>query len=395
MTRSLEELTVLARKLDRWMRDEAWPLWWSAGRHENGSFFEALDFSGQAASDPIARVRVQARQIYSFALAWELGWHQDELPEGLSLSLEWFRDICLGPEGIPGVLVDIEAGRMTDPQPNLYVTAFTLLAFAQANQVIGGAKHDTRIALLLDNIDRHLAHEGGDGYRETLPEGPLRLQNPHMHFYESLLCLYETTGAPKIAERADRLLAFVRRTFFDDSAGVVVEEADPASPAPASWYEPGHSLEWVWLLGRRARLFDVPLDPFAVRLYEHYCSSGFPEGETPMRLTVNHEPIDPSCRLWSQTEALKAHLCIAELGPDRLASSAMDRAVACAASIHDQWLNTECRGGFYDQFDAEGRLMSKNIPGSMGYHLYVASIELTRTVTRLMKNEPSAFGEQP
>ena len=151
----------------------------------------------------------------------------------------------------------------------------------------------------------------------------------------------------------------------------------------ASQYEPGHSMEWVWLLGYRSRLFDIPLDPFAVKLYTSYCSSGIAEGKTPMCLTVKHEPVDATCRLWSQTESLKAHMCIAKLGPKELAHIALKRAIECAESIHDHWLNTECRGGFYDQFDADGKLLARDIPGSMGYHLYVAIMDLSRTSKEL------------
>ena len=376
----LDKLRALAQKMDRWMREDAWPLWWSAGRHDNGAYHEALDFSGRPTGQKTARVRVQARQLFTFALAWEQGWREPGLAEDLARGLERFMDTCMGPQGLPGMLVDIEAGRMTDPRPNLYETAFYLLALAQCRPVLGAALIDGPVARLLQDIDGHLAHERGEGYREILPEGALRLQNPHMHLYESLLNLYRVTQRPDIADRSERLLAFARRTFFDRDTGVVAEEVDPARPAPAGWYEPGHSLEWVWLLGFRTRLSGVPLDPFALQLYDHYCESGFPEGATPMRLTVDHDAIDPSCRLWSQTEALKAHLCIAELGPEDRAAEALQRATACAASIHDKWLATDCRGLFFDRFDATGELMSKDVPGSMPYHLVLTIMELSRVV---------------
>jgi mannose-6-phosphate isomerase len=374
----LDELRALTQKLDRWLRQESLPLWWSAGRHHNGSFYEALDFSGRPVAKRIARVRVQARQIFSFALAWELGWREPGLVDGLAGSLDRFLNSGIGPQGLPGMLVDIEAGRMTDPQPNLYVTAFTLMALAQCRPVLGTEAVDARIDRLLEHIDKHLACEGGGGYREFLPPGTMRLQNPHMHLYESLLCLYRVTHRADIADRAEQLLNFARRTFFDTTTGVVAEEVDPASPDQPGWYEPGHSLEWVWLLGYRARLFGVPLDPFALQLYGHYCESGCPEGGAPMRLSAGNEPIDPSCRLWSQTEALKAHLCIAELAPKEHATAALERAAACAAAIHDKWLATECKGLFFDHFDAAGKLLSKDVPGSMPYHLIVTVGELSR-----------------
>ena len=373
-----EKLVDIAQKLDRWMREDAWPLWWSVNRHPNGAFYEALDFSGKPVQSNIARVRVQARQIYSFALAHKLGWRKAGLEAELEESIVRFMDTCLGPEGIPGMLVDIEKGEMTDPQPNLYVTAFTLMALAQGGEVVGSAEHSARLSHFLETIDSHLVYPEGNGYRETLPATSTRLQNPHMHFFEAILRLYAVTRDPAARERAEALLDFIRRTFFDQRHDIVQERVNPETGTKENHYEPGHSMEWVWLLGWRSRLFDVPLDPFATRLYEHYCSAGIPEGSTPMCLTVNQKPVDPTCRLWSQTESLKAHLTISEMGPPDLRKAAVQRAVECVDAILKNWLNTNCRGGWHDKFEADGALISKDMPGSMGYHLYVAIMELKR-----------------
>jgi mannose-6-phosphate isomerase len=381
----LKKLAKTSKKLDGWMRDEAWQLWWKKGRLANGLFVEALDFDGNPVPGDIARVRVQARQIYSLALAWKLGFRKKSLPRKLEQSIDRFLETCLGPEGIPGMLVDIKSGRMTDPQPNLYVTAFSLLALAQSRKVLGGPVVDPKIHRLLADIDEHLTLPGNDGYREKIPSNTVRLQNPHMHFYESLLALYKVTRDPGVQDRAEKLLGFVRDTFFDRQSGVVHEKVNPTLEMPAGEYEPGHSMEWVWLLGWRARLFDMPLDPFAVRLYEHYCASGIPEGHAPMCLTVDHAPIDPSCRLWSQTESLKAHLTIAELGPPELTKEALKRAVKCANAIYGKWLDTDCPGTFYDHYDETGAMIAKDVPASMCYHLYVMVMELNRSVKKLRR----------
>lgn len=388
MSKLIEELVLISRELDSWMRESAWPLWWKADRHVNGAFYEALEFSGAPAVSDIARVRVQARQIYSFSLAWKLGWREKKLETGLSDSIDRFVETCLGPEGIPGLLIDIKKGQMTDPQPNLYVTAFAVMALAQSAEIIDSEKHDARLNLLLDNIDRHLAYPDGEGYREFLPAETTRLQNPHMHFFESILCLYKVSKSPAARERAEALLTFIRSTFFDQENSVVRERVDPAEELAESHYEPGHSMEWVWLLGLRSRLFKVPLDPFATRLYLHYCNANIREGKTPMGLTIDNKTIDGSCRLWSQTESLKAHLTIAEMGPPKLKLTALHRARDCAQAIWDHWLATDCKGGWLDHFDADGELIAKNMPGSMGYHLYVAIMDLDR-LSKILSEDDS------
>ncbi len=368
------------------MHDEALPLWWKAGRLENGAFYEALDFSGKPVADRTARVRVQARQIYGFALAWKLGWRKKSLPRKLQQSIERYLDTCLGPEGIPGTLIDIEKGQLTDPRPSLYNMAFAVMALAQSRKVLGGKAIDPCLHRLLETIDRHLACPDGNGYRETLPPNTIRLQNPHMHLFESFLCLYKATRDPDVRERAETLLDFIRDSFFDERSGVVQEKVNPSLEMSTGQYEPGHSMEWVWLLGWRSRLFKLPLDPFATRLYTHYCSAGIAEAETPMCLTVDNRAVDPTRRLWSQTESLKAHLAMAEMGPAEFAPGAVQRALECARAIEKEWLDTDCKGGWYDHFDEEGKLIATDMPASMGYHLYVLVMELSRSVRKLGKS---------
>jgi mannose-6-phosphate isomerase len=216
-----------------------------------------------------------------------------------------------------------------------------------------------------------------------------------MHLYEALLCHYDITRDPAVAERSERLLDAVRRTFFDMQNHIVRESVAPNLAAAGRHYEPGHSLEWTWLLGLRSRLFGFPLDPFAGSLYTRYCAAGIAEGRTPMDLRIGAEHLGSDCRLWSQTEALKAHLCMAELGPAERMGAALNRAGACADSILGQWLATDLRGGFFDRYDAEGRMVAADIPGSMPYHLYVAISELSRTLGVLAQEPRPAYSKFP
>jgi mannose-6-phosphate isomerase len=380
-----KKLSRLATRYETWLREASAPLWWKNDRLDNGAFYEALDFEGRPVTASRARVRVQARQIYSFALAWKLGFRKKSLPARLERSIERFLATCLGPEGLPGCEVDIEQGVLTDPKPDLYNTAFALMALAQSRKVLKGRFKDGHLSQLLDALDRHMAHEQGNGYREFLPAHSIRLQNPHMHLFESFLLLYKITGNPGLRNRAESLLNFMRDTFFDDAAGVVKEKVNPALEMNSGQYEPGHSMEWVWLLGWRSRLFDVPLDPFAVKLYTQTVGAGIPEGQTPMVLTVDHQAVDPSCRLWSQTESLRAHLAMAELGPSELSAPALERAVICARAIFDDWLKPAVPGGWLDHFDANGELIAADMPASMCYHVWGLVLEMRRSSRKLRK----------
>ena len=385
MKKPAKKLSKQAARYEEWLHQASAPLWWKNNRLSNGAFFEALDFEGQPVKDNRSRVRVQARQIYAFSLAWKLGYRKKSLPAKLERSIERFLATCLGPEGLPGREVDIERGVLTQARPDLYNTAFALMALAQSRKVVKGRVVDGPIGKMLDALDRHLAHEEGNGYREFLPANTIRLQNPHMHLFESFLVLYKITGNPEVHDRAEMLLNFIRDTFFDEAAGVVQEKANPALEMQTGQYEPGHSMEWVWLLGWRSRLFDVPLDPFAVKLYTHYLSAGIAEGEAPMELTVDQTPVDSTRRLWSQTESLRAHLAIAERGPEELAGPALERAVVCAKAIRDDWLEPAVPGGWLDHFDANGELIASDMPASMCYHLWGLVLEMRRSAKKLRK----------
>lgn len=415
MTPGNSQLLEAAGRLDGWMREQAWPLWWSRGRHPNGAFFEALDFAGHPLASGESRVRVQARQLFSFLLAAKLGWRQPGLRDGLKASAARFLDSCFRADGLAGRRIDIERGELIDDRPDLYDNAFCLLALAHSRKALGASVADAAIGRLLESLDQRLAQPNGEGYRESspnlasqernapsskaadsrtaVPSPGRRQQNPHMHLFESLLALHGETGSIAVRQCAESLLDFISRTFFDLQGSCVRELA----PSAEDSFEPGHSMEWVWLLGHRARLFGVELHPFALPLYQRAWAAAPVAGRTPLRLPCSRAPgasplperpsgnsgsSDPSCRLWAQAETLKAHLCMVEQGPPELAAAAAQRAAQCADAIGERWMSGVCPGGWVDHLDARGSRIARTMPASTGYHLYLAISELSR-VARL------------
>ena len=415
MTPGNSQLLEAAGRLDGWMREQAWPLWWSRGRHPNGAFFEALDFAGHPLASGESRVRVQARQLFSFLLAAKLGWRQPGLRDGLAASATRFLDSCFRADGLAGRRIDIERGELIDDRPDLYDNAFCLLALAHSREALGASVADAAVGRLLESLDQRLAQPNGEGYRESspnlasqernapsskaadsrtaAPSPGRRRQNPHMHLFESLLALHGETGSIAVRQRAESLLDFISRAFFDLRGNFVREVA----PSTEDSFEPGHSMEWVWLLGHRARLFGVELHPFALPLYQCAWAAAPVAGRTPLRLPCSRAPgasplpempsgnsgsSDPSCRLWAQAETLKAHLCMVEHGPPELAAAAAPHAAQCADAIGERWMSGVCPGGWVDHLDARGSRIARTMPASTGYHLYLAISELSR-VARL------------
>jgi mannose/cellobiose epimerase-like protein (N-acyl-D-glucosamine 2-epimerase family) len=81
-----------------------------------------------------------------------------------------------------------------------------------------------------------------------------------------------------------------------------------------------------------------------------------------------------TARLWCQTEALKAGLLARAEGlpgDETLFIRMLD-------VIFNRYLTTPAPGGWYDQIDANGRVISKDMPASTFYHVFCALVEYLR-----------------
>src|SRR5580698_3684680 len=96
-----ETVDVVAR-LKRRMIDHALPLWSAEGWDSTaGGFVDRLDQNGRADLLAPRRIFVQARQIYCFAKAAQMGWY----PEGREIALKGLDHLLTkakAPDGRPG-----------------------------------------------------------------------------------------------------------------------------------------------------------------------------------------------------------------------------------------------------------------------------------------------------
>lgn len=374
----MNPLRTIADTLLNWMFNDALQLWSTNGINESNRFYESLNFDGSPKRDSLSRVRTQARQVYCFALAHELGWNEARAADIVRRAVPLLLESALRGDGVAGRFININSGELVDKTGDLYDTAFCVLALAQSRDIVGHEYADECIASILAGVDSVLNYENDEGYRESLPKTSGRLQNPHMHFFECLLLLYDKTGSDAVWRRAENLHSFISRTFFDTQAHLVREGVTAAEGEFSVGYDPGHSMEWVWLIGYRVRLSGSALPEFAYQLYEHAIEAQGLYGNTRMCLSDGHQLEDGTARLWSQTETLKGHLAIAELGRDKSALRAVKEAENCAEQIFNSWLAAPVAGGWLDHFDHNNRLIATSMPASTGYHLYLAIAELAR-----------------
>ncbi len=367
-----DTLQTLSATWQRWLFDDALPLWASTGVNPaTGAFQEAIGWDGAPVVGP-HRARVQARQVYVFAIAGALGWPgpwRARMEGGLAFIAHYRR-----PDGLYRSKVDAQ-GAPLDDTAALYDQAFFLFAGAMAARALPERAAELETAALshLDAIEGHLALPAG-GFREADAERPFQ-SNPHMHLFEAMLAWEELTGRPRWAETADRIAHLCLSRFIDARSGALREVFDaawaPAPGEPGRIVEPGHQFEWAWLLKRWGdKRGHAGAWAAARRLFEIGVTYGVDarRGVAFNALDDSFAPLDPVARLWPQTERIKAALSLA--GEDREAQ------VAAACAGLQRYTNVMPAGLWRDRLKPDDSFVEEPAPASSFYHIVCALNEL-------------------
>ena len=80
---------------------------------------------------------------------------------------------------------------------------------------------------------------------------------------------------------------------------------------------------------------------------------------------------------WPQTELAKAFIAQAETSE----AGAEDEAKRALVRLQKHYLGHPVRGGWYDQFDAEGNSLVETIPASSFYHIVCAISEAAQVLS--------------
>lgn len=389
MTGSVSALKDVATRFCLWMRQEALPLWAAAARDPVGGFFEDLDLQGRPRREQIRRTRVQPRQAYVYAHAARLGWCTD----GQSLSDHAFDYLLtqaaygdpLDNEKFDGFAHRLTPdGRIAMSTRDSYDHAFVLLACAWRMAAFGDDRSRQVMTATLHFLDQHCLHPEG-GFSEGRPAALPRRQNPHMHLFEAFLGLDMEARIEGALTRATSLYELFQTRFFDKKNGVLREFfTDDWSPDPEKWHlvEPGHMMEWCWLLHEYSRATGLETSSYIHQLYQNAEELGLDSKSGFLWDTVSMDSSRPHAqtrRIWVQTEYLKATLIFAKQGQHDMMTKAADLLDQFIAA----YLNTEVAGGYVDQFNADGEIISEAIPTSTLYHLISAAAETDRTLQLL------------
>lgn len=347
-----------------WLFRQALPLWATAGIDAEGRFVETLDFDGRPLTGVARRTRVQARQIYVFAEASALGW-----PEGTPVAQRGLDALIRDRRREDGLWVRTvdDSGAVIDPTPDLYDQAFVLFALAAAHRVLGDGRARPVALAALAAIEAQMADRLHGGWQEALPPVLPRRQNPHMHMLEALLAWQAIAPDPAFEAAARRVLDLFANRFFDPSAAVLGEYFTAgwavAPGAAGQVVEPGHHMEWVWLLDQAGRLGFDSHPRQADALFAAALTNGLDAQDMVIREVDRIGAVrDGGRRLWGQTEAIRA---LRLRNRTDAALSLLDRVFAThlAAAVPGLWI---------DSFDADGRPQDAAVPASTLYHLMTA-----------------------
>jgi mannose/cellobiose epimerase-like protein (N-acyl-D-glucosamine 2-epimerase family) len=372
------ECGEIVEALKTLITERSLPLWsregWDSSR---GGFVERLDGEGRADCTAARRVRVQARQIYCFAKAAQIGW----CPEGRDIALkglDYLLAKAKSPDGREGFvhLLDPD-GSPLNATRDTYDHAFVLLALSTVYQLTKDAQVRDEIGSLVGFLDTDLRSPYG-GFVEGIPATLPRRQNPQMHLFEAMIATFDATGDKSYQRRAGELYGLFVGSLYDPQRRILSEYfRDDWSKIEPVCVEPGHQAEWVWLLKGYERISSCPtathraeLLASALRYRDDVTGCLFDEGNADGSITKFTR------RCWPQTEIIKAWIAQAEAGE----TGAAEEARTALVRLHRHYLRHPVPGGWYDQFDRENRSLLDTIPASSFYHILCAIAEAERVL---------------
>jgi mannose-6-phosphate isomerase len=207
----------------RRMIEHGLPLWSTEGWDDKaGGFIDRLDRDGRADASAPRRVFVQARQIYCYAKAAQMGWY----PDGRAIALKGLEHLlskAKAPDGKPGFVHTLTPdGAVLDPLRDSYDHAFVLLALATVHGLDRDAQVRAEIDALCHFVETQLRSPHG-GVHEGLPVSLPRRQNPHMHLFEAMIAAFDATHDMVFQNRAGNFFSLFLANLYDKQRQVLGE----------------------------------------------------------------------------------------------------------------------------------------------------------------------------
>ena len=249
-----------------WLRDHAWPFWKTRGWDQDlGGWFESLDSQGEPNRQVNRRTRVQARQVVALCQAADLGWDPQQNIDLARKTCQWWWQHGWAVDGKPGFCHQLDANAQPlDPKRDAYDTAFAVLAIAWIYRVTGDDDYLSKLNQVVEALTQLLGHPQGGFYEfgvwqdeRFVCHTDTRRQNPHMHMFEAMVAARQALLAHgQNSDLVDSIGLECHQLFtahfLNQANAEVVEHFDanwqPLKDPIGRRVEPGHGMEWVWLL---------------------------------------------------------------------------------------------------------------------------------------------------
>jgi len=204
-----------------------------------------------------------------------------------------------------------------------------------------------------------------------------RRQNPHMHLFEAFMALYEASGDAAFLARASEMFGLFQAHFFDEKQQVLFEFFNDdwtlLEGIKGQQVEPGHMMEWVWLVDWYSRLTGRPVKHYTDALYNNGLAKGVAKsGLLFDAITPSGDIIDGNKRCWGITELIKASLVQIRNGHP----AAENIAVKAVDDLFTYYLCAPTPGSYVDQRGINDEIVVDTAPASSLYHIIVAAMEL-------------------
>ncbi|MFT4090342.1 MAG: AGE family epimerase/isomerase [Asticcacaulis sp.] len=383
MTSVTERLSQTQSRLRQWLFEYALPVWRDAGVDQvKGGIFETLAQDGTPA-DINRRTRVAARQVYSYALARQMGYSGD-VDTVIDAGLNWLSGPAATPEGLVYAVLTPK-GDVVKSEFDFYDHAFALLAYASAFRL---RPHDKRLEqkaiVIRDTLMTTYKHPVR-GFEEAHPRTLPLKTNPHMHMFEASLAWIEAGGDSQWKDIADEIAQLCVDKFLHPVTGALREYFDgdwnPSDGEMGRIIEPGHHFEWAWLLVRWAAISgDAKYIAPAKRLTEIAEDFGTDHvrNATVFELWDDFSIKDNKARLWAQTERMKAYVALQSIAATPDEKNAYIEKLISGAEGLELYFDTPVQGLYRDKMNADGTFVEEAAPASTLYHIICAIDEMMK-----------------
>tara|TARA_R110000744_G_scaffold26786_3_gene65778 strand:+ start:21310 stop:22476 length:1167 start_codon:yes stop_codon:yes gene_type:complete len=372
-------LQVAIHRLDNWLGKHTLPYWAENGFMPNGSAIEGFLANGQADVSANKRIRVQARQMFCCAYASKQGWLKDAMHKVNQLDNFVQQHAQIDDSGMFSHILDNQ-DKVADPSVDLYDCAFFLLAYAWRYAVFNDLHALFKANQLIDSIEAKLKGSSA-GWLEGSYEYPWRRQNPHMHLFEAFLALYQATRDAKWLGYAGEIFGLFENVFYDHEHGVLREFFThdwQLSKTKGDIVEPGHMMEWVWLLLEYHRYTNKPVSHYCLTLYRQALALGLSTTNGNQRLLFDQVDLKSgqsaqTKRCWPMTEWIKASLAMARTQPNP--EPYLDDARIAIENLLTHFVNPQHPALYVDQLNSDNQVINTSAPASTLYHLLMAHAE--------------------